>query len=53
MRELSVTLCKGNSIVFRKSAQLYVNVARTDQWAGFRRPCADPDAEEQLDIDQV
>ena len=53
MRELSVALCKGNALVFRKIAQLYVNLAGKDQWAGLRRPCADPDAVEQLDIDQV
>ena len=53
MRELSVALCKGNALVFRKAAQLYVNLAGKDQWAGLRQPCADPDAKEQLDIDQV
>ena len=53
MRVLSVALCKGNSVVFRRAAQVYANVAGKDQWNGFRQPCADPELEEQMRIDEV
>ena len=48
LRELSVTLCRGNAAVFRKGAQLYVNVTGKDRWHGLRQPCADVDACEEL-----